>query len=75
MLMKHRHNLIRLNDIITPTDFNGGVPLISISRSGWLTGVKEGRFPQPIKLSPKVTVWRLSDIYELIESINSQHSN
>ena len=40
---------------------------IPVSRSGWWQGVKEGRFPQPVKLSPRVTVWRASDVQAYIE--------
>jgi prophage regulatory protein len=38
---------------------------VPVSRSCWWNGVKEGRFPKPIKLSPKVTVWRAADIAAL----------
>lgn len=41
--------------------------LIPISRSGWWAGVKAGRYPKPIKLSPRVTVWRAKDIFDLIQ--------
>lgn len=41
---------------------------IPISRSGWWQGVKEGRFPQPVKLSPRVTVWRAADIQAYIDA-------
>jgi prophage regulatory protein len=41
---------------------------IPISRSGWWQGVKEGRFPQPVKLSPRVNVWRASDVQAYIEA-------
>lgn len=44
-------------------------PLIPISRSSWLAGVKSGRFPKPIKLGPRVTVWKSQDVYALIASI------
>ncbi len=40
---------------------------IPVSRSAWWAGVKVGRFPQPIKLSERVTVWRASDIRALVE--------
>jgi len=40
---------------------------VPVSRSGWWQGVKEGRFPAPIKLSPRVTVWKASDIRALCE--------
>ena len=43
---------------------------IPVSRSGWWQGVKEGRFPQPVKLSPRVTVWRASDVQAYIEAVS-----
>ena len=41
--------------------------LIPISRSAWWAGVREGKFPQGIKLGSKTTVWRAEDIRNLIE--------
>ncbi|CAM5790446.1 hypothetical protein CCAE64S_02588 [Castellaniella caeni] len=41
--------------------------LIPISRSAWWAGIREGRFPQGIKLGSKTTVWRAEDIRNLIE--------
>ena len=41
--------------------------IIPISKSSWWAGVKEGRFPQPIKLGKRTTVWRMSDIRQLVE--------
>jgi hypothetical protein len=43
-------------------------PLIPISKSSWWAGVKAGRFPQPIKLGPRITCWRAEDVYSLIDS-------
>lgn len=42
--------------------------LIPVSRSTWWRGVRSGRFPEPIKLGPRITVWRATDIYALLES-------
>ncbi len=60
---------LRLNQIVgsktTPA-------IIPISKSSWWAGVKEGRFPQPVKLGKRTTVWRMSDIRLLIEEV-SQH--
>src|SRR4051794_23276421 len=39
-----------------------------IPRSSWWRGVKEGRFPAPIKFGPKTTRWRRSDIQALIQT-------
>ena len=41
-------------------------PIIPVSKSTWWAGVKTGRYPQPIKLGPRITAWRVSDIRALI---------
>ncbi len=41
--------------------------LVPVSRSSWWKGVREGRYPKPVKLSERVTCWRASDIRKLIE--------
>ncbi|WIG98423.1 AlpA family phage regulatory protein [Myxococcus sp. SDU36] len=40
--------------------------LIPVSRSTWWAGVRSGRFPQPVKLGPRITAWRAGDIAMLI---------
>ena len=52
---------IRLKNIIAPY---GPIP---VSKSTWWAGVKSKRFPQPVKLGPKITAWRVEDIRALIE--------
>lgn len=37
-----------------------------VSRSTWWAGVKSGKFPKPVKLGPRTTAWRVSDIRALI---------
>lgn len=39
-----------------------------VSKSTWWQGVKDGRYPQPAKLGPKISAWRVEDIRALIES-------
>ena len=51
---------VRLRAILGP---QGPIP---VSKSTWWAGVRSGRFPQPVKLSPRVTAWRVEDIRELI---------
>ena len=51
---------IRLADVLAPA---GPVP---VSTSTWWSGVKAGRFPKPVKLGPRITVWRVEDIRALI---------
>lgn len=44
-------------------------PLIPIGRATWWAGVKSGKYPQPVKLGPKTTCWRASDISALLEKL------
>ncbi len=53
---------LRLKAIIAP---QGPIP---ISKSTWWAGVKTGRFPKPLKLGKRITVWRAEDIRSLIEN-------
>lgn len=46
--------------------------ILPIGRSTWWAGVKAGRFPQPIKLGPRTTCWRKSDIQKLVEAKNDE---
>lgn len=46
--------------------------LIPISKSAWWQGCKEGRFPKPIKLGPRTSAWRSSDIAALVERLSLQ---
>lgn len=41
-------------------------PIIPVKKSCWWEGVKTGRFPKPVKLSARVTAWRVEDIRALI---------
>ena len=41
--------------------------LVPFARPTIWQKVKQGRFPTPIKLSERVTVWRLSDIREFMK--------
>jgi predicted DNA-binding transcriptional regulator AlpA len=43
--------------------------IIPVSRSSWWAGVKAGKYPAGIKISPNTTVWRQSDIHELCEHL------
>lgn len=52
-------SFLRLKQIIGTKDSPGRVP---VSKSSWWSGVKDGRFPKPIKLGPRTTVWAEEDI-------------
>lgn len=53
--------LVRLSAILAPS---GPIP---VSKSTWWQGVKDGRFPRPLKLGPRTTVWRVEEIRALFE--------
>lgn len=50
--------LVRLDDVLS---------LLPVSRSTWWKGVKEKRYPQPVKLGKRITCWRLDDIIALAD--------
>jgi predicted DNA-binding transcriptional regulator AlpA len=45
--------------------------LIPVSRSTWWAGCKSGRFPKPVKIGPRTSAWRGSDILAVLEKITS----
>jgi predicted DNA-binding transcriptional regulator AlpA len=42
------------------------VKVLGVGKTTWWCGVREGRFPKPVKLGPKTSVWRVEDIRALI---------
>ena len=56
-----RSGYVRLKQILGP---EGPIP---VCKSTWWVGVKAGRFPRPLKLAPRVTLWRVEDIVALIQ--------
>ena len=43
--------------------------IFPVSKSNWWAGVKDGRYPKPVKLGPRTTAWRISDIQKLLDSV------
>ena len=54
--------LIKLPDVLQ---------LYPVSRSSWYEGIKLGKYPPPIKIGPRSSAWRLSDINKLIEDVGA----
>lgn len=46
--------------------------IIPVSKSAWWQGCKDGRFPKPIKLGPRTSAWRASDIAALVRQLSRQ---
>jgi predicted DNA-binding transcriptional regulator AlpA len=42
--------------------------LFPVGRSTWWAGVKSGKYPSPVKISPRCTAWKAEDIRALIEN-------
>lgn len=55
---------LRLSDVLR---------FFPVSKSTWWAGVKEGKFPAPVKLTERTTAWRVEDIRALLESVGCQH--
>lgn len=55
--------LLRINQVLT---------LVPVGRSSWWEGCRTGRYPKPVKLGPRTTVWRAEDIAAFIENLGNQ---
>lgn len=60
---------LRLSQIVgrpasktNPAKYPAVAGILPISASSWWKGVKAGRYPQPVKLGPKITAWRASEV-------------
>ncbi len=73
--MSASNKLLRLPQIIGKPGNPNATPaippipaIIPVCASAWWAGVKAGRYPKPIKLSPRVTAWREDEVLALIGS-------
>ncbi|RDS80845.1 AlpA family phage regulatory protein [Dyella monticola] len=58
---------VRAADIYTNRK-TGKIGLLPIGRSTWWEWVSAGTAPKPVKLSPRVTVWRTAEVLAFAES-------
>ena len=49
--------------------------IFPISKSSWWEGCRTGRYPKPIKLGPRTTVWKAEEIDAFIENLGKQGGN
>jgi predicted DNA-binding transcriptional regulator AlpA len=61
--MTDERRLIRLPEVLRICGF---------SRATWYNGIAAGKFPRPIKITPRTSGWRLSDVHALIEKASLQ---
>ena len=61
---------MRLHQILGDPKADPPIPAkIPVSKTTWWAGVKSGRYPKPVKISPNCTAWRTQDIRELADSL------
>jgi prophage regulatory protein len=60
---------VRLSQILGPA---GPIP---VSKSTWWNLVRTKVYPQPVKLGPRITAWRATDIVALIDSFDTARSD
>jgi predicted DNA-binding transcriptional regulator AlpA len=66
---------LRDRQIVGDPKANPPIPaILPIGRSTWWAGVRSGRFPKPVKLGPRTTAWRASEIRELVERLSREGS-
>lgn len=49
----------------------GVAGIIPVSRASWYAGIKDGRYPKPVKLSERTAAWRSTDIDELVARLSA----
>lgn len=64
------YGFLRIGQIIGNPE-KGIKPIIPLSRTAFLKGVREGRFPKPVKLTPRSSAWRAADIRALCEKLGA----
>lgn len=62
---------LRVRDILGNP--KAGIPaIIPVSKSSWWQGIRTGRYPKPVKLGPRTTVWTVESIRALIASTSQE---
>ena len=60
---QHTERLVRIQNMMY---------LTGLARSTVWLFVKKGKLPPPIKLSPRVTVWKESEILNYLDSLSNE---
>lgn len=69
----HPQGFLRLKQIIGSKKTDPPIPpLIPVSASHWWAGVKSGRYPQPVKIGPRTTVWTAASILAMIDQAGEE---
>ena len=62
--MSNQSIFLRLKQILGNSNSNPPIPpLVPIAKSTLWAKVKQGTFPPPVRLGPRITAWRAEDIH------------
>lgn len=50
-------------------------PVIPVSKLSWWQGVKDRRFPKPVKLGPRITIWLADEVRDLVKNADRKSVN
>ncbi|MCF8039877.1 MAG: AlpA family phage regulatory protein [Desulfohalobiaceae bacterium] len=39
---------------------------VPVSRSAWYLGIRSGRYPAPVRLGPRTSAWRESEVQKVV---------
>ena len=62
---------VKLPQIIGDKE-KGIAPIIPVSKTTWYDGIKNGIYPEPVRLSERSSAWRVEDIRELIRKLTTR---
>lgn len=57
MTQQYEDRLIKLPEVLAT---------VGMKKTAWYAGIKAGKYPRPIKRSPRDTVWPMSAIQKLV---------
>jgi prophage regulatory protein len=63
MNKKDHTNLPTVGFVRLPTVLS----VFPVGRSTWFNGIRDGKYPASVKLSDRISAWKVSDIRALIE--------
>jgi len=62
------HGYLRLSQIVGNRKASPPIPpIVPVSKASWWRGVKNGRYPKPVKLTMRTTVWHSEEIWALLK--------
>lgn len=68
-----KRGFLRLPQILGDPKADPPIPaIIPVSKSTWWAGIRQGRYPRPVKLSARTSAWLQSSIDALCDQLAAQ---